>query len=152
MREALRIQFPVDCSLEEAWDFLARVEEWPATWAGHLRSVVADPPGPLTPSTTAELRMRGGLRSRFRSHMVMQEFEPGVNWCWTGGSRFSPTIAFDHRFRRVDDHRTMLEFVVYTRGLGQFGAWVTGRVLRRALEPSIETLAARLRALHALPS
>jgi hypothetical protein len=150
MREALRIRIPVECSLDEAWDFLARVEEWPETWAGHLRSVVAEPPGLLTATTRAELRMRKGPKSLFRSRMVMQEFQPGVNWCWSGGSRFAPAIAFDHRFQRVDEHHTDLEFVVHARG--RLGAWITGRVLARALAPSLQTLAARLRALHALPN
>lgn len=143
MREAFRRRIPVDCSLDAAWDFLALVEEWPSTWAGHLRRVVAEPPGPVTASTKGKVRMRNGFEAR----MAMQEFNPGVNWCWSGRSRFAPTIAFDHRFERVDDHRTTLEFVVSTRGMGKLGSWVTGRILGRALDRSIPTLAAKLAAL-----
>ena len=31
--------------LDAAWNYLSKLEEWPRTWAGHLKRVTCYPPG-----------------------------------------------------------------------------------------------------------
>ena len=64
--------------LDAAWNYLSKLEEWPRTWAGHLKRVTCYPPGAVTEKTQGTLQMKEGFKSR----MTMVEFRPGRNWKW----------------------------------------------------------------------
>jgi hypothetical protein len=82
-------------------------------------------------TTHGELHMTDGFKSR----MKMAEFRPGQNWKWVGKGRVGPTVAFDHQFEAVGEHRTKLDFVVETGGFldAVFGR-VTAIYLGRKLD------------------
>jgi hypothetical protein len=76
MRERLRRSVLVDAPLEVAWNYLSNPEQWPQTWAGHIRQVECDPPGAVTARTQGVLQMKEGFKSR----LTMTEFRPGQDW------------------------------------------------------------------------
>jgi hypothetical protein len=134
MKERLRRSVVVDAPLEVAWKYLATPEQWPQTWARHIRQVECEPPGPVTATTQAVLRTQEGFTSR----LAMVEFHVGQNWKWAGRGRIGPTIAFDHQFKALDENRTRIDFVLETDGfleslLGRLNALYLGRKLDRNL-------------------
>ena len=128
-------EFPVATPLNRAWDVLVDVRTWPR-WAKHIRSVRADPPGPVTPATVGELRLVGGIRSSFR----MKEFVPGRHWVWEG--RFLWLwVTYDHVFEAIDPQTTRIRFTVDAEGLGVgFLGQAFARIYARNLDRAIPNL------------
>jgi hypothetical protein len=125
---------------------MCEIEDWPRTWARHIRQVKCDPPGPLTAESKAIVEMKGGFTAR----MVMAEFRPRQNWKWSGKGRVGPTNVWDHQLRALDERRTQLDFVLETDG---FLEPVFGRMfasyLRRQFDRNLPLLAAHLEKLAA---
>jgi hypothetical protein len=143
MKERMRRTFAVDAPLETVWDYIARPEAWPATWAHHIRRVACDPHGVATAETRGVIHMKGGMSSKLR----MIDFNPGRNWKWGGRSRIF-RFAFDHRFDRIDEERTRLDFVVETDGaLDYLLGPLTGLYLGRRLDRNIPRLIEQLDSL-----
>lgn len=142
MKERLRRSVFVDAPLEVAWNYLSKPEEWPQTWAGHIKRVECDPPGAVTETTQGVLQMSDGFKSR----MTMVEFRPGQTWKWIGRGRIGPTVAFDHQFEAVDENQTKLDFVVETGGFLEpvFGR-LTAIYLGRKLDHNLPRLVADLK-------
>jgi hypothetical protein len=115
----LERSFEIPAPLDEAWQTLARVAEWPR-WASHIKRIDVDPPGEVGPTTSGCIRLRNGIRSTFR----MTEFRPGLSWKWAGQFLWL-TVHYDHRFEAVDANRTRLVWTVDGEG---FGASVLGRL------------------------
>jgi uncharacterized membrane protein len=139
--EALRRRFDVDVPLEQAWDVLADVESWP-TWAPHIRSVTVEPSGPLGPSSSGMLRLRGGMRATFR----MAAWEPPRLWAWVGRAG-GLTVHYDHRFEPGAEGSTTMVWVVSLSGIGSRlarapFAFVYGRNVDRAIPQLQATLRA----------
>jgi hypothetical protein len=112
MKRLLQRQFDVPASLQEAWDFLARVDEWPR-WAKHIRRVDASPPSPIGPNTSGAIHLRNGIKSTFR----VSEFRPQQNWKWTGPFLWL-TLHYDHRFVPIDANCTQFTWTVDAEGFG----------------------------------
>ena len=132
-------RFEVEAGLERCWDHLARVASWP-TWARHIRSIDVTPDGPLCLETEGLIRLRNGVRSRFR----MSELNPGSNWVWVGGFLWL-RVRYDHAFEELSSGRTRIRFVVEVSGLGtsvlgRLFAIVYERSLDRAIPNLIEEL------------
>lgn len=114
------------------WAHLARLAEWPS-WARHIRSVEASPPGPLTPATVGVIRLTNGIRSRF----AMTKLDPPRSWTWDGRFLWMP-IRYDHVFEELGPGRTRVTFDVFAGGLGngtlgRLFAWIYGKNLDRAI-------------------
>lgn len=67
----LRREFVVELGVEEAWAYLARVEEWPS-WARHIRRVEVRPAGELGP------RVHGASVPEQRDQVGVAGVERGV--------------------------------------------------------------------------
>ena len=65
MREAVHRSFEVAVPVNEAWARLSEVERWPE-WAPHISAVTVSPAGPLGPSSSGVLNIRGLGRNAFR--------------------------------------------------------------------------------------
>lgn len=141
MIDVARRQFVVHVPLREAWDHLARVEDWPS-WAPHIKSVSLSPPGPLTAESEGVFKLAGGARATFR----MEVFEPPRRWQWVG-KFLTVTAHYDHHFEPIDDQMTSLTWTVLAEGpgAGTLGR-LFGAVYRRNLERAIPRLQERLRA------
>jgi uncharacterized membrane protein len=144
MKERLRRSVTVDAPLDVAWNYLSQPEDWPQTWAGHLRRVECDPPGSLTATTRGVVHMRVGFTAR----MTMVEFRPGHNWKWVGKGGPGLRTAFDHRFEKLDENRTRIDFVVETEGFLEpiFGP-LTALYLGRKLDRNLPSLVSHLNGL-----
>ena len=100
MIELVVREFIVDVPVDQAWDHVARVEQW-TSWAKHIKRVTLEPSGPLTPTSAGAFRLVGGVRSTFR----MEAYEPLKRWQWVG--RFlTIQVHYDHRFESVDTEHT----------------------------------------------
>ena len=137
MIRLLRRQFEVPVPLADAWQFLARVEEWPR-WAAHIRRIDVTPSGEIGPDSSGSIHLRNGIRSTFR----MREFRPEKSWKWAGPFLWL-TVYYDHQFDVLDASRTRLTWVVDAEGLGAavFGrifAAVYSRILDKAI-PALVT-------------
>jgi carbon monoxide dehydrogenase subunit G len=141
MKERLRRSVVVDAPLDVAWNYLSKPEEWPQSWAGHLKRVECNPPGAVTEKTQGVLQMKEGFKSR----LTMVEFHRGQNWKWIGRGRIGPRLAFDHQFEAVGEHRTKIDFVVETGGFLEalFGRLNT-LFLGRRLDQNLPRLVADL--------
>ena len=141
MIELLVREFEVDVPLERAWDYLARVENWPS-WAKHIKRVTLQPPGLLTEASAGAFRLAGGARSTFR----MEIYDPPRRWQWVG--RFVTTkVHYDHRFERVNAGQTRLIWTVAAEGPGSATLGrVFGAIYGRNLDKAIPNLQAELRA------
>jgi hypothetical protein len=140
MIELVRREFVVDVPVGEAWDRLARVEEWPS-WAQHIKNVGLRPSGSLTPNSQGVFRLAGGARSTFR----MEAYEPPRRWQWVG--RFlTVRVHYDHRFEPIDENSTRLVWVLEAEGPGSrtLGR-LFGAIYRRNLDRAIPRLQAQLR-------
>jgi hypothetical protein len=134
MKERLRRGVVVDAPLDAARNYLSKPEEWPRTWAGHLKRVECYPPGAVTEKTQGTLQMKEGFKSR----MTMVEFRPARIGSGSGEGRIGPTMAADHWFEAVNEDRTKLDFVIETDGFleavfGRLNAIYLGRRLDRNL-------------------
>ena len=137
----IRRQFLVEARLQEAWNRLAQVERWPS-WAGHIRRIEVVPRGPLTSESVGRIQLKNGIRSTFR----MVEFNPGVNWRWSGRFLWL-TVHYDHRFEAVDEGQTKLTWVV---AAGGFGVIWLGKLFARIYGRNLDTAIPRL--VHELKS
>ena len=125
-------QFEVSVPLADAWNFLARVEKWPA-WAAHIARIDVSPPGPVGPRSSGRIYLKNGIRSTFR----VREFNEGTNWMWVGAFLWL-TIYYDHRFEARGTETTRLTWTVDAEGfgtavLGRLFAWVYSRSLNKAI-------------------
>ena len=57
-------EFTVDVALQDAWDHLARVENW-TSWAKHIKRVSLEPPGALTDASAGTFRLAEARVRRF---------------------------------------------------------------------------------------
>lgn len=132
MTVAVRRTFRVGVPLAEAWASFSEVERWPE-WAPHITAATLTPPGPLGPSSSGVLRIRGLGRSTFR----MTVWEPPRRWVWVGGLP-GTRITYEHRFEADGDTATTLEWVVSLQGplawlVRPVFAWIYGRNVDRAI-------------------
>ena len=114
----LQREFIVATPLQQAWDHLARVEQWPS-WAPHIRRIELTPPGELGSESSGVIQLTNGMKPAFR----MTEFNPPGNWKWVGPFLWA-TVIYDHRFEPLDAEHTKLIWVVEATG---FGASILGR-------------------------
>lgn len=135
--EAVRRTFDVDVPLHEAWRRLAEVERWPE-WAPHITAVTVSPPGPLGPSSSGALHIKGLGRTTFR----MAAWEPPRQWEWVGGLP-GVRIEYAHRFEPIRQERTRMEWVVTLRGpLASVVRPIFARVYGRNVDRAIPRLQA----------
>ena len=139
MIELIRRKFEVRLPLAQAWEHLARVEDWP-TWARHIKKVELQPPGELGPKSTGVIHLRGGMKSAFS----MTEFEPPLRWLWIGPFLWM-TVHYDHVFEELAPQRTRLTWIVAGEGfgvsiLGRLFAMIYNRNLDRAVPSLIEQM------------
>jgi hypothetical protein len=134
-------EFTVDVSVDQAWDQLARVEQW-TSWAKHIKRVTLEPKGPLTESSAGAFRLAGGARSTFR----MEVYVPLKRWQWVG--RFlTIQVHYDHLFESVDSKHTRLIWTVAAEGPGSATLGrLFGAIYARNLDKAIPNLQAELRA------
>jgi hypothetical protein len=125
----LRREFTVELPLEEAWQYLARVEQWPS-WARHIKQVEVQPPGELGPESTGRLHLTNGLKPTF----TVTEFNPYRNWKWVGRFLWL-TCHYDHRFEELNPAQTRLTWVIEANG---FGKSVLGRLFARIYSKSLD--------------
>ena len=135
----IRRDFEVEAPLERAWEFLARVSEWPS-WATHIRSIDIEPAGSLRLGSKGRIRLRNGMQSGF----VVVEFNPGSNWKWVGPFLWL-NVHYDHRFERVAAGRTRLTWVVDAEGpgVGTVGP-LFAMIYRRSMDRAIPLLIAQM--------
>lgn len=132
---AVERSFEVAVTPEQAWNRLVMVERWPE-WAPHITAVTVSPPGPLGPSSSGALDIRGFGRNTFR----MSAWESPDRWEWVGGLP-GVRIVYDHRFDATDDATTMLTWVVTLDGpLAWLVRPVFARVYGRNLDKAIPRL------------
>ena len=108
----LRREFIVALPLEDAWEHLARVEQWPS-WAKHIRQVKVEPSGGLAAHSIGVIHLSNGIKSAFK----MTQFNPHRNWKWTGGFLWL-TILYDHAFEEVGPRQTRLTWTIEGKGIG----------------------------------
>ena len=125
-------QFVVEVPLETAWQYLARVDQWP-TWARHIKRMELHPTGELGPQSSGVIHLSNGMKSTFR----ITEYNPGHNWKWVGPFLWL-TIEYDHVFESMNSNQTRLRFVVDAQGfaVGVFGR-LFAKIYRRNLEKAI---------------
>ena len=135
MLRLLERHFTSKVPIEEAWDHLARVEQWPS-WARHIRKIDLRPKGPLGIESEGTLKLSNGVRSTFR----MAELNPGKNWKWIGPFLWL-TIHYDHQFRSVRPDETEIAFILDGEGFGVslFGR-LFGAIYARNLDKAIPNL------------
>ena len=112
MTVLLRRDFVVGVPRSVAWDYLARLAEWPR-WAQHIRRVEVYPAGNLSAGTSGTIHLRNGIRSTFR----MIEFRPQENWKWSGPFLWLD-VHYDHRFEPINEQKTRLVLVLEAQGIG----------------------------------
>jgi hypothetical protein len=135
VQRLLERQFEVKVPLAEAWEFLARIEDWPR-WAGHIAWIEVTPQGPLGPDTAGSFHLTNGVRTTFR----MVEYVPSRSWKWAGPFLWL-TVEYDHVFEEVASDRTRLTWTVDAEG---FGLPVFGRLFAALYARSMDRAIARL--------
>lgn len=131
---AVSRSFTVDVARDDAWRQLAAVERWPE-WAPHIAAATTAPPGPLGPSSSGDLWIRGFGRATF----VMSAWEPPDRWEWT--SRMPGVrIVYDHRFAADGDATTLTWTVALDGPLAGPVSRVFARVYGRNLDKAIPRL------------
>lgn len=135
MREVVREQVVVERSPQEAWDHLARLEQWPS-WAAHIRRMEPMPPGNLTSSTRVVLHMRAGPRTT----MTVTEYDPPKRWVWEGKS-FGTMTRFEHQLEPVGEGHTRIWFLAWMSGpFARPGDWIFGKMMSRYLATALPKL------------
>jgi hypothetical protein len=125
----LERKFTVNLPLEAAWDYLARVEEWPS-WARHIKKIELQPPGELERHSSGVLHLKNGLAPTFR----VTEFDPPRNWQWDGAFLWL-TVLYGHRFEALDAAHTKLTWIIEAEGLG---ASILGPLFASLYRPSLD--------------
>jgi uncharacterized membrane protein len=140
MIELVRRDFVVDVPLEDAWDRLSLVEDWPS-WAKHIKAVRLTPAGRLTEKSEGAFRLAGGARSTFR----MEVYDAPKRWQWVG--RFlTVQVHYDHRFEPADGEHTRLTWTVEAEGPGATTLGrLFGAIYNRNLDKAIPNLQAEMR-------
>ena len=129
MRTLLKRDFIVPASLEEAWDHLARVEQWP-TWARHIKSATLQPSSVLSSTSRGAFILAGGVRSSFR----MTECYPPRRWVWVG-SFLGLSVEYIHDFEPVDSGHTRMMWIVNANG---FGVSTLGKLFARIYNSNLD--------------
>lgn len=144
----LRREFKVELPLDEAWQHLARVEQWPS-WARHIKQVEVRPPSELGPESTGRLHLNTWVKSGWPGSSVtftVTEFNPYRNWKWVAGFLWL-TCHYDHQFEELNPTQTKLTFVIEAEG---FGKSVIGRlfamIYRKNLDRAIALLVEEMNA------
>ncbi len=135
MTTLLTREFTVDVPLQQAWDYLARIEQWPS-WGRHIRKIELHPAGELGPQSTGVIHLAGGVQSAF----CMTEFNPPHNWKWVGPILWL-SIIYDHRFEVMDAVHTRLIWTVAAEG---FGTTLFGRLYALIYRRNMDKAIARL--------
>ncbi len=130
--------FEVPVSAADAWAFLADIDAWPR-WAGHIRRIDVDPPGPAGPTTSGVIRLTNGITSTFR----MTDFAPPTHWTWVGPFLWL-SVRYDHRFEDLGDGRARLAWTLDAEG---FGASVLGRLFAAIYARNLDRAIPRLQRL-----
>jgi uncharacterized membrane protein len=140
MIELVRRDFVVDVPLQEAWNRLSLVEDWPS-WAKHIKAVRLKPAGPLTERSEGAFRLAGGARSTFR----MEVYDPPRRWQWVG--RFlTAQVHYDHRFEPAHGEHTRLIWTVEAEGPGaRTVGRIFGAIYNRNLNKAVPNLQAEMR-------
>lgn len=137
----LRREFTVELPPEKAWQYLARVEQWPS-WAKHIKQVEVHPPGELGPESTGRMVLTNGLKPVW----TVTEFHPYRNWKWVGNFLWL-TVYYDHQFEPVNSTRTKITFLLEATGIG---VSVLGRLFAKiyshSLDPAIALLVREMNA------
>jgi hypothetical protein len=128
-------EFVVNASLERAWQYLVRLDQW-STWAHHIKLIEARPQGELGPHSSGVIHLSNGMKSTFR----MMDFNPYQNWKWTGPFLWL-TIDYDHRFESINRDQTKLRFILDANG---FAANSLGRLFAKIYSQSLEKAIPRL--------
>jgi hypothetical protein len=132
-------EFTVNVPSQFAWDYLARIEQWPS-WAPHIKQIELHPPGNVGPQSTGVIHLTNGMKPVFE----VTEYNPPGNWKWVGAFLWL-TVVYDHLFEPLDVEHTKLTFIVEAKG---FGASVLGRpfawIYRRNLGKAIPLLIAQM--------
>ena len=140
VKEAVHRSFEVAVPADEAWARLAEVERWPE-WAPHISAVTVSPAGPLGPSSSGVLKIRGLGRNAFR----MSAWEQPDRWEWTGGLP-GVRIDYDHRFSAAGNNSTTMTWVVVLRGpLAWLIRPIFARIYGRNIDRAIPGLQAWIR-------
>lgn len=139
----LRREFTVDLPLEQAWQHLARVEQWPS-WAKHIKLVKLHPSGELGSQSTGIIHLSNGVKSAF----TMMEFNPYRHWKWVGRFLWL-TVHYDHAFEELDPQRTKLIWVIAGGGVGVsvFGK-LFAKVYNRNLDKAVPALIQEMNASY----
>src|SRR5262249_28605064 len=129
MLTLLRREFTVELPLEQAWQHLSRIEQWPS-WARHIKQVELQPPGEFGLGSTGRMILPNGLKAAWR----VTEFSPYRNWKWVGGFLWL-TLHYDHLFEELNPARTRITFVVEANG---FGESVIGRLFAKVYRKDMD--------------
>ena len=132
-------EFIVNASLESAWQYLLRLDQWP-TWAHHIRLIETRPRGGLAPQSSGVIHLANGIKSTFR----MTEFNPYRNWKWTGPFLWL-TIDYDHRFQSISSGQSKVRFVLQASGfavnsLGRLFAKIYYQKLKKAIPRLVKNI------------
>jgi hypothetical protein len=132
---AVERTFEVDAPSRRAWERIIDVRRWPE-WAPHILAVTVSPDGPLGPTSSGALRIKGFGRNTFR----MSVWDPPRRWEWVGGFP-GLRIRYDHRFEEAESERTRLVWWVYLEGpLALLARPVFKRLYGRNLDRAIPRL------------
>jgi len=129
MIELLRREFTVELPLEEAWQHLARLEEWPS-WARHIRQIKVQPSGELAATSQGTLYLKNGIKPCFK----VTEFNPPRSWKWVGGFLWG-TVHYDHHFEATSPGQTKLTWIVEAEGFGM--SWL-GRLFAKVYSKDLD--------------
>ncbi|MFO1096038.1 MAG: SRPBCC family protein [Planctomycetaceae bacterium] len=128
-------EFTVNVGLEQAWDHLARIEQWPS-WAPHIKRIELEPSGKLKPRSQGVIHLTNGMKPVFR----VTAFHRPQSWKWVGGFLWV-RVHYDHQFEALNGAHTKLVWMIEAEG---FGATILGRPFalkyRRHLERAIPRL------------
>jgi hypothetical protein len=151
MIQLLRREFTVNLPIEQAWQHLARVEQWPS-WAKHIKRVEVRPPGELGPDSMGRLHLYNPVKAGWPGSsavFTVTEFNPYRNWKWVAGFLWL-TCHYDHRFEELKATQTKLTFVIEAEG---FGKSLIGRlfamIYRKNLDRAIALLVEEMNASRA---
>ena len=129
MRTLVKRDFTVPASLEEAWNHLARVEQWPS-WARHIKSATLQPSPVLSSTSRGLFILAGRVQSSFR----MTEWDPPRRWVWVGSFLWL-TVEYIHDFEPVDSGHTRMIWIVNAKG---FGVSTLGKLFARIYNSNLD--------------
>lgn len=140
----LRREFTVNLGLQQAWDHLARIEQWP-NWARHIKRIDLQPPGELGPHSAGTIQLTNGMKPTFR----MTEFHPLASWKWIGPFLWA-TVIYDHQFQALGPKQTRLIWTIEAEG---FAAGIVGplfaSIYRISLDKAIPRLVSEMNSVAA---